>query len=63
MASKKGVSPSKVAVSGKEDLYHDVKQEKKKKLDEREYEALLRDQEIELSNYRNGLKRRNLRWL
>jgi polyphosphate kinase 2 len=61
MASKKGVSPSKVAVSGKEDLYHDVKQEKKKKLDEREYEALLRDQEIELVKLQEWVKAKKLK--
>jgi len=61
MAVKKTDNPAKNAVSGKDDLYHDIKQEKKKKLEEKEYESLLRDLEIELVKLQEWVKAKKLK--
>jgi polyphosphate kinase len=61
MASKNKEVPGKKAPVGKEDLYHDIKQEKKKKLDDREYEQLLRDLEIELVKLQEWVKAKKLK--
>ncbi len=46
--------------SNKEDLYHDIEQEKKKKLDSEEYEKLLMDLEIELVKLQEWVKANKL---
>jgi len=61
MAVKKGESSVKKPINGKDDLYHDIKQEKKKKLDEKEYESLLRDLEIELVKLQEWVKAKKLK--
>ena len=60
MADHKGKKTNKVA-NGKDDLYHDVEQEKKKKLDSDEYEELLRDLEIELVKLQEWVKANKLK--
>ena len=60
MADHKGKKTDKVA-NGKDDLYHDVEQEKKKKLDSDEYEELLRDLEIELVKLQEWVKANKLK--
>jgi polyphosphate kinase 2 len=47
--------------TGKDDLYHDIEQEKKKKLGSDEYEDLLRDLEIELVKLQEWVKANKLR--
>src|ERR1035437_10155011 len=47
--------------NSKEDLYHDIEQEKKKKMDSDEYEELLRDQEIELVKLQEWVKANKLK--
>jgi polyphosphate kinase len=61
MAVKKAENPVKKALTGKDDLYHDIKQEKKKKLEEKEYESLLRDIEIELVKLQEWVKAKKLK--
>jgi polyphosphate kinase len=60
-----GHSKGKAAINGKssskEDLYHDIEQEKKKKLDSKEYENLLMDLEIELVKLQEWVKAKKLR--
>ncbi len=46
---------------GKDDLYHDIEQEKKQKLGSEEYEDLLRDLEIELVKLQEWVKANKLR--
>ena len=45
----------------KNDLYHDIKQEKKKKLDRKEYEKLLLKLEIELVKLQEWVKANKLK--
>ncbi len=45
----------------KDDLYHDVKQEKKKKMDSKEFEKLLLKQEIELVKLQEWVKAKKLK--
>jgi len=47
--------------SGKEELYHDIEQEKKKKLSSEEYDDLLMDLEIELVKLQEWVKTNKLR--
>lgn len=47
--------------AGKDDLYHDIEQEKKKKLDSDKYEDLLRDMEIELVKLQEWVKANKLK--
>ena len=47
--------------SNKEDLYHDIEQEKKKKLNSEEYDKLLMDLEIELVKLQEWVKSNKLR--
>ena len=46
---------------GKEDLYHDIEQEKRKKMDSGEYEELLLDMEIELVKLQEWVKANKLK--
>lgn len=52
---------SKTKASGKEDLYRDVKQEKKKKIEDSEYEQLLMTLEIELVKLQEWVKANKLK--
>jgi polyphosphate kinase len=47
--------------AGREDLYHDIKQEKKKKLDDKEYEKLLLSLEVELVKLQEWVKANKLK--
>src|SRR5664280_2441803 len=49
------------ATNEKEDLYHDIEQEKKKKMDSEEYEELLLDLEIELVKLQEWVKAKKLK--
>jgi polyphosphate kinase len=60
MANHKEKKPAK-AISEKEDLYHDIEQEKRKKMDDDEYEELLRDIEIELVKLQEWVKTEKLK--
>jgi polyphosphate kinase len=60
MANHKEKKSAKVT-NGKEDLYHDIEQEKKKKLDSKEYEELLTDLEIELVKLQEWVKANKLK--
>jgi polyphosphate kinase 2 len=61
MAHNKEKNPVKGKSNGKDDLYHDIEQEKKKKLGSEEYEDLLRDLEIELVKLQEWVKTNKLR--
>jgi polyphosphate kinase len=61
MATKKDKVPTKAKAVGKDDLYHDIKQEKKKKLDPGEYEELLLTLEIELVKLQEWVKANKLK--
>jgi polyphosphate kinase 2 len=61
MAIKKDKVPTKVKAAGKDDLYHDVKQEMKKKLSPGEYEELLMTLEIELVKLQEWVKANKLK--
>jgi polyphosphate kinase len=61
MAGKKTEKPEISVIHRKEDLYHDIKQEKKRKLEEKEYESLLRDLEIELVKLQEWVKAKKLK--
>ncbi len=60
MANKTKVTAN-ARVSGKDDLYHDVEQEKKKKLDDEQYEELLMLLEIELVKLQEWVKASKLK--
>src|SRR5665647_1472571 len=60
MADHKGKKTDKVA-NGKDDLYHDVEQEKKDKLDRKEYEKELMKLEVELVKLQEWVKLRKLK--
>ena len=60
MTNHKGKKSAKTT-NGKEDLYHDIEQEKKKKLDNDEYEELLQDLEIELVKLQEWVKANKLK--
>ena len=47
--------------AGREDLYHDIKQEKKKKVDDKEYEKLLLNLEVELVKLQEWVKANKLK--
>ena len=51
----------KVKASAETDLYHDIKQEKKKKLERKEYEKLLMKLEIELVKLQEWVKANKLK--
>jgi polyphosphate kinase len=56
MASKSEKNSAKGKAAGKDDLYHDIKQEKKKKLGSGKYEELLMTLEIELVKLQEWVK-------
>jgi polyphosphate kinase 2 len=60
MATKKERKSANVT-NGKGDLYHDIEQEKKKKMDNSEYEELLTDLEIELVKLQEWVKANKLK--
>ena len=61
MATKKDKVPTKAKAVGKDDLYHDVKQEMEKKLSPGEYEELLMTLEIELVKLQEWVKANKLK--
>jgi polyphosphate kinase len=61
MAKRKADTEEKTKLNSKEDLYHDVKQEKKKKLETEEYEKLLLDLEVELVKLQEWVKAKKLK--
>jgi polyphosphate kinase 2 len=61
MAGKKESKSEKSKLNSKEDLYRDIEEEKKKKLDNDEYEELLRDLEIELVKLQEWVKANKLK--
>jgi polyphosphate kinase len=61
MARKKEGKSEKSKFNSKEDLYRDIEEEKKKKLDNDEYEELLRDLEIELVKLQEWVKANKLK--
>jgi polyphosphate kinase 2 len=61
MATKRTEKQEKPTRNGKEDLYHDIKQEKKVKLETGEYEKLLMNLEIELVKLQEWVKAEKLR--
>jgi len=61
MAHNKEKNSTKVKTVGKDDLYHDIKQEKKKKLRSVEYEELLMTLEIELVKLQEWVKANKLK--
>ena len=61
MGHKKEKTRAKGKSNSKEDLYHDIEQEKKEKLRSEEYEELLRDLEIELVKLQEWVKANKLR--
>jgi polyphosphate kinase 2 len=61
MATNKGKDSAKGKSSGKDDLYHDIEQEKKKKLDSGKYEELLLTLEVELVKLQEWVKANKLK--
>lgn len=61
MAHNKEKSPVKGKSNGKDDLYHDIEQEKREKLRSEEYEELLMNLEIELVKLQEWVKANKLR--
>jgi polyphosphate kinase 2 len=61
MAQNKEKKSAKLRVTGKDELYHDIKQEKKKKLGSGEYEELLMTLEIELVKLQEWVKANKLK--
>ncbi len=61
MASNKDEKADRTKFNAKEDLYHDIKEEKKKKLGDGEYEKLLMDLEIELVKLQEWVKANKLK--
>jgi polyphosphate kinase len=61
MASNKDEKADRTRFNGKEDLYHDIKEEKKKKMGDGEYEELLMDLEIELVKLQEWVKANKLK--
>jgi polyphosphate kinase len=61
MATRKSENQGKLKLNSKEDLYHDIKQEKKKKLSHGEYEELLMTLEIELVKLQEWVKANKLK--
>jgi polyphosphate kinase 2 len=61
MAHNKEKESAKSRVAGKDELYHDIKQEKKKKLGSGEYEELLMTLEIELVKLQEWVKANKLK--
>lgn len=61
MAHNKEKTQTKGKSNGKDDLYHDIEQEKRKKLSSDEYENHLRDLDIELVKLQEWVKANKLR--
>lgn len=61
MATNKEKNSAKEKTVGKNDLYHDIEQEKKKKMDDSEYEELLTDLEVELVKLQEWVKAKKLK--
>jgi len=61
MSSNRKKKPEKLSTVGKDDLYHDIEQEKKKKLDDNEYDKLLMNLEIELVKLQEWVKANKLK--
>jgi polyphosphate kinase 2 len=61
MAHNKDKKKSKAIVADKGDLYHDIEQEKKKKLDREDFEKLLLTYEIELVKLQEWVKANKLK--
>jgi polyphosphate kinase len=61
MAGKKESKSEQSKFNSKKDLYQDIEQEKKKKLDNDEYEEMLRDLEIELVKLQEWVKANKLK--
>ena len=61
MAGKRESKSEQSKFNSKKDLYQDIEQEKKKKLDNDEYEELLRDLEIELVKLQEWVKTNKLK--
>jgi polyphosphate kinase 2 len=61
MAKKGDKKSDNIKVAAKEDLYHDIKQEKKKKLKSAEYENLLLPLEVELVKLQEWVKANKLK--
>jgi polyphosphate kinase 2 (PPK2 family) len=61
MANNKEEKPDKAKLNRKDDLYHDIAQEKKRKLEESEYENLLMTLEIELVKLQEWVKAKKLK--
>jgi polyphosphate kinase 2 len=61
MAQNKEKKSANIRITGKDELYHDIKQEKKKKLGSREYEEMLMTLEIELVKLQEWVKANKLK--
>src|SRR5664280_2016833 len=61
MATNKEKKLAKEKTVGKDDLYHDIEQEKKKKMDDSEYEESLTDLEVELVKLQEWVKAKKLK--
>jgi len=61
MANNKEKKKAKAKVAEKADLYHDIEQEKRKKLDKKEFEKLLLKYEIELVKLQEWVKAKKLK--
>ncbi len=61
MAHSKGTKKIKLETFKKKDLYHDIEQEKKEKLDTKDYETLLMKLEIELVKLQEWVKANKLK--
>jgi polyphosphate kinase 2 len=61
MAHKKEKKQAKSTVVEKTDLYHDIEQEKRKKIDKKEYEKLLLKLEVELVKLQEWVKAEKLK--
>ena len=61
MATDREKNSAKAKAFGKDDLYHDIEQEKKKKLDDEHYEELLIPLEIELVKLQEWVKANRLK--
>jgi len=61
MSSNREKKPGKLNNVGKDDLYHDIEQEKKKKLDDNAYDKLLMNLEIELVKLQEWVKANKLK--
>lgn len=61
MANDREKNSAKPKTNQRDDLYHDIKQEKKKRLDDAEYEKLLLNLEVELVKLQEWVKAKKLK--